>query len=308
LGVRVPEAVTIRTQEHGDDGSIPDLVGVDSSGKELIILEAKFDAWLTDNQPVAYLKRLPPDSAAILLFVAPAQKSVLLWTEVVSRCRKEGLPIGIEQPSNADVLVRTVGTHHVLAMTSWRHMLAHLLNAMSVEGDQAAISDLRQLQGLCDRMDAEAFQPFRSEELNPSIGARNLQFNRLVDDTASSLAAKGLAKVVGSASSAMSGYYLRPIAIHDFHCGLLVSWEYWARKGSTPIWLSVKDAGGESSRVARDALLLLQVDDPPRLFDGEWNNLLVPMRLPLGVERQQVIDGLVEQVCEVADLLAKFAQ
>lgn len=304
LGVPVPENLSFRTQESGPDGSIPDLVGTDSDGRQVVIIEAKFWAGLTDNQPVAYLNRLPTESEAILLFIAPALRSTLLWTELLSRCKETNVPLGTEREISPEVKLRSIRQHHTLALSSWRALLTHLLQTLNVEGDTAAISDVLQLQGICDRMDDDAFLPLRSEELSSSIGARFIQFCGLVDDVANRLVANGLASVLGVKTSTGTGSYFRPMKIYGFGCYLQVNSEHWVRRRLTPVWLSVRDQDWKSARVVRDTLLSLQLEDPPRILDGN-NELLVPMRLPVGVERPQVVDSLFHQVCEVADLLAQ---
>jgi hypothetical protein len=61
-----------RTQDFlSDDGAIPDLVGVGKGGATPLVIEAKFDAGLTDNQPVTYLRRLPPASVPLSCTAAP---------------------------------------------------------------------------------------------------------------------------------------------------------------------------------------------------------------------------------------------
>ena len=60
LGLKLPETVVFRLHGSGPDGSIPDIIGTTSDGKRVVIIEVKFWAGLTDNQPLSYLKQLPP--------------------------------------------------------------------------------------------------------------------------------------------------------------------------------------------------------------------------------------------------------
>ena len=59
LGLSLPETVVFRSQESGSDGSIPDIIGSTPDDELAVIIEVKFWAGLTDNQPVSYLKLLP---------------------------------------------------------------------------------------------------------------------------------------------------------------------------------------------------------------------------------------------------------
>ncbi len=87
--VELPDTLLFRTQAVGDDDAIPDLVGTDSEARQVFLIEAKFWAGLTDNQPVTYLKRLPSQADGLLLFIAPALRFDTLWTELLRRCKNE---------------------------------------------------------------------------------------------------------------------------------------------------------------------------------------------------------------------------
>lgn len=63
------EDLIFSTQNSGKNLERPDIPGFDANGKEVLILEAKFWAALTDNQPMEYLKRLKQNSA--LVFICP---------------------------------------------------------------------------------------------------------------------------------------------------------------------------------------------------------------------------------------------
>ena len=65
---------------------VPDLAVFGHDGQERILLEAKFWAGLTENQPGTYLARLPDDGAtSVLLFVAPEARLESIWTELRRR-------------------------------------------------------------------------------------------------------------------------------------------------------------------------------------------------------------------------------
>jgi hypothetical protein len=79
LGLKLPETVVFRSQESGSDGSIPDIIGITSDGKLAVIIEMKFWAGLTDNQPVSYLKQLPLGEPAVFVLVGPPQRLSNHW-------------------------------------------------------------------------------------------------------------------------------------------------------------------------------------------------------------------------------------
>jgi hypothetical protein len=302
LGVSTPETLVFRTQATGTDGCIPDLVGSDVDGKQLIILEVKFWAPLTENQPVLYLKRLPAELPAALVFIAPAARLTLLWSELLLRCRDAKIGLGAEREISSEVRSRSVGDRHVLAIASWRTLISHLLQRLNLEADGAAVADMIQLQGLCARMDDDAFLPLHSEELSSSIAARLMQFCRLIDDVVTRLVVEGRVSIAGVRASGSAGSYFRSMKISEYGCSLEVNADFWHKRRATPIWLRVKDPGWKPARLVRDILSPLGLTDPPRVLDAD-DALLVPIRLPTGVERQEVLDDVFAQVLEVAALL-----
>ena len=88
-GADVRSIEEVRTQATGKEGARPDLAGVDRTGLERVLIEAKFWAGLTGNQPTAYLERLPTNTPSALLFVAPAARLETLWDELVPAGRSQ---------------------------------------------------------------------------------------------------------------------------------------------------------------------------------------------------------------------------
>jgi hypothetical protein len=86
FGPALPETLTFRTQASGADNAIPDLIGADEEGRQLVIAEAKFWAGLSDHQPSTYLRRLPADHPGVVIFVAPQARFQTLWPELLRRC------------------------------------------------------------------------------------------------------------------------------------------------------------------------------------------------------------------------------
>ena len=67
-----------------------DISGLDINGEEILIIEAKFWASLTENQPISYLKRLKENS--ILLFVCPTLRKNSLFVELKKKLTDENIP------------------------------------------------------------------------------------------------------------------------------------------------------------------------------------------------------------------------
>ncbi len=96
-GATVGPIARVRTQATGEEGERPDLVGFDQRGRECVLMEAKFWAGLTANQPLAYLTRLSEKSPSALLFIAPAARIESLWAELCRQVSESTLDITLER-------------------------------------------------------------------------------------------------------------------------------------------------------------------------------------------------------------------
>ena len=144
------------------------------------MIEAKFWAGLTDNQPVAYLERLlKRDRPSALLFVTPAARSETLWAELIRLVAESSIELGADT-SEPNLWSAAVGGERRLVLTSWRYLLDRMASEAGAAGDSRTEIDIRQLVGLTQRMDEDAFLPIRSEELGPEIPRRIRDLRRLV--------------------------------------------------------------------------------------------------------------------------------
>lgn len=302
FGFRFAESALIRTQQMmGEDQAIPDLVGLGDDLQPLFIVEAKFWAGLTDKQPCAYLKCLNASTESLLLFVAPSARMTLLQRELLQRCDAEA---GEFRDMKNERWCMPVG-RQILAITSWRSLLNFLLEAAQGEGDREAYSNLHQLIGLCESMDSSEFLPLRSEELTGQTAARMLQYCDIVDEVTDRAVAAGIASVERRWLTSGSGYYGRYLRLYNVGCSIKMSAQYWSKRYSTPLWLTVQGPGFKNSIACRKALLPLEYEN--RLFYGDSNEMLIPLNLIKSheheAEHEQVVQYVFSQVERVADLL-----
>ena len=75
-----------------------------------------------------------------------------------------------------------IGVGPYLMLTSWRSLLGRMAAKVSAAADSHAEIDIRQLQGLAEQQDAEAFLPLKQEELGPQLPRRVIDLSGLVDD------------------------------------------------------------------------------------------------------------------------------
>lgn len=298
----LPDDLRYVTQNWDADQARPDLVGITATGTIPLILEAKFWAGLTANQPVTYLRQLVAGSPGLLIFVAPTQRQQFLRDTLLQRCNEAGLALSIGQESGAAVARLGGQEEHVLAVTSWRDVLKALRSAMELSHDYEALADLRQLEGLCDREDEEAFLPLTSEELSGGIGRRLRQLESLIIDVAKELRATGDADLSGLTRSAGVGYFGRYLKLAGWECLLHVNFRRWGSHRATPLWLQVTDKRWPSSTVLLTALNPLRHTSPSRLLVGD-GQLVVPVLLPVNADRDQAQLAAVEQLTELSRLM-----
>ena len=148
-GAPVGRIDRVETQVRGRMGIRPDLAGYDESGREHVLIEAKFTAKLSPKQRKGtYLKRLRDRKRqpAVVLFVAPAERHEMLWTE------KELLNPNIElRPRHQKGTVRSAAVADSacwLMLTSWEALLDRM--EAGVSADSVVEAHLRELRWLVD--------------------------------------------------------------------------------------------------------------------------------------------------------------
>lgn len=305
-GAQVGKISHARTQASKEKGGRTDLSGCDENGEERVLIEAKFWAGLTDLQPVAYLKRLPTDKPSALLFVAPAARFELLWAKLCRRVVKAGMNVGPDS-RDSNLYTAEVGGKHRLMLTSWRVLLDNMASKASIAGDSRAEADIRQLLGLTQRMDEDAFLPLRSEELGPEFPRRVLAFVRLVKDAATRASQEEWANWNGSQPSIGETFY----GWYMLLAGAGVWFGYWctpwAQHRDTPLWLEFSEWRDDKCPTVtftevRHRLAPLQKEFPPEIID-KGHRLLVPINLPVGVEYDAVLNAVVKRLEDIARLI-----
>lgn len=277
-GVEVGSLATFTTEEPGDGGERVDLVCFDASGTKRVLIEAKFWAGLTDNQPNTYLASLPEDTHSALLFVAPAQRIETLWPELCRRAEEQHeLLVTSDTPTPGEMRgVSIDDNRHKMLLTSWRAVLERMESQASIAGDRAAVRDIAQLHGLTERMDSDAFLPIHSAELGQDFPRRMLNFADLVDDATQRVIANGWADASGLRATPQRYGYGRYFRLHDVVVwfGIDMSSWAWVEGVHTPLWMGPSD--------------------------GSWWD---PICLPTGVEYPVVLDSVVQQIDAIRQIL-----
>jgi hypothetical protein len=305
-GAGLPADLSFRSQVHGEDNAIPDLIGIDNEGRTRLILEAKFWAGLTDNQPLTYLARLPQQVESHLVFVVPARRIESVWSEILRRCQDGKRELAGETSSTEYRSIR-VGSTSTMAIISWRLLLADIRRSLQDAQEVQSLADVVQLEVLCARMDEQDFLPLRAEELGSDRGLRIMQLCSIVNAVADAGIRE---KLLGPRPAKKSKYvetglYGRYVLIHGLESLLNLSCSMWSKYRETPIWLTILDRDWvwKLRADALAALSELTSASPPRAIVGKYG-LYIPLFVPTQVEKHDVEKSLLTQLRLVRDLLA----
>ena len=292
----------LETQVTYEDGSRPDMVGYDAQGGKRLLVESKFWAALLEGQADGYFRQLDESGPGILLFVAPGTRTETLWAEVRRQLEAEPKPVRLESVETGDRMCRAVvgGSDKQVILVSWDLLLDRLADA--VPADSQVTSDIRQLRGLVQEQDLDAFQPIQREEFSPSLARRILWLNQLVDDVVNR----------GVEDDWMAVDHWRPNMFRTgtgrtfrfvedsgarksdyFYLG--TAFDTWAARGDTPLWLTTW-AKTPATLQLRDASHRLAVSEDP-------GALHAPIYLKVGVEYHRVLDDVVDQLRRIAEIV-----
>ena len=297
----IGELTGVTTQRVGEDGARPDLVVFGLHGEERVLIEAKFWAELTPNQPGAYLAQLPADAdPSVLLVIAPEQRIESLWIELLQRIDGE-LPLANFAEHDGIKCMPVEGGPRYMLLTSWRLLLNRMLTR-SIDAVDGIECDIRQLQALCERQDADAFLPIQPGEFAPAFPRRMRHLNRLIDDAVRQAIELGIVNT-GNLRTAPSrqgyGRYLKIGNANDNRWAgawFGVKFNLWSDCQETPIWLEFSHWEG-----------VLTLEELHQIFGDEiWgaDTHSVPVHLSTGVERERVLADIVELLTELANQIA----
>ena len=235
VGISAADITRVQTQEIAEDQSRPDLVCFGARNEKRIIVEAKFWAGLTDNQPNAYIGQLPESGRSALLFIAPDVRISTLWPTISHKARSGGVQLEPVDSSAHMPTARVSGTGRYLMLVSWTRMLNNML---AVVEDPETRADIMQLRGLVLRQDEDAFLPLHSEELGPAFARRVRGFVRLINDAVDAWGvAEGWMSITRLSTSSLGygyGRYFRFSGTEEVW-RLCLDHELWATRGDTPV-------------------------------------------------------------------------
>lgn len=303
-GADVPDDLTFVGQVGNPDTGRPDVVGTDGARTERLLIEAKFAAGLTAQQPAGYLSRLGGTAPGALLVVAPTARMRTLWPELLRALptAKASAP----SPSaalTAAVLAMPLDGQRLLALTSWRHLVTQILEAVKVAGNAPLVQDAEQLLALTEVMDSAAYAPVSPGDYGPGEAKRIQQLERLIDGVHRQVPKSALVEHAGRSSHGriFYGWYLRSRASKkSLWFGFLP--RLWDREGISPLWMQVRVSRSWSQQRLAQALSPLHGPGQKGVFDGV-ESYYVPLTLEPFLSEQQTVVNLLEQVESLVALL-----
>lgn len=281
-------------------------MGLDDEGSRICIIESKFWAGLTENQPVNYLKRLDPEKTSILMFLVPSRRLQSIWLELKNRCQEAGVTLDKENRGKSYIHAK-VSDKNYLAVTDWNSLLAFIEAHLDSNGDHVTRADLIQLKGLCEQMDEETFLPLDSQEISPMIARRNIDFSDIIDDVVISGVSQEICSIEGCKSISSKGNYGRLLFIGNNNYFIEFNHKLWYEYQNNPFWLMCYGKGWlsavEERPKVKKALMKLELEE--KLYFTGDDVALIPLKLELGVDKSVVVESILNQITEINDLLEK---
>jgi hypothetical protein len=251
----------------------PDVTGLDQKGEKAILIEGKFWANLTENQPNNYLKEL--SDGGKILFLAPEKRLSSLDLEIKKR---------------------SGGKKDKIVICSWKRFLEQIEIENNKNHNHHLASDLMQLKELCQKMDTEGMPPLSLSDLDPMNGRVASQFSDVIDECNPILREWDHADFKGLKTQSAKyghGFYFRG---YKFTCYLYFDSNNWfLRNNHTPIWLNIMN---QDWKVSEKINQTLNDFDSANSFGGEYGIVL-----HTGMDKSQVVDHITEKVKEVLTYL-----
>ena len=295
----------VQTQVVEEGGERPDLVGLDDEGKEHVLMEAKFDALLTENQPVNYLRYLPRDRSSALLVVAPRRRLEWLWAEMVQRiCAEDDFTVG-DKRRGESVISAHVGNGRTFMLTSWDHLLGLIESRVQADVDEGTLRSIAELQGVVDYENLNAFHA-PSGQLSDLDDENRERLRKLVHGAIEAGRQEGWADTTGYAPAYSVSGYVRYFKMHDVSMWFGYDTRLWECLGG-PLWLGFQDSAQEHIGEIRDRLSAVRVRRTKDFYHDvpSWSQRkdFIRVNVPCSGEYPELLESLLVQIREVANAL-----
>lgn len=278
----------------------PDIVASDSTGRRVVI-EAKFDAGLTDAQAgTGYVDLLV--HGGILFYLIPRDRMGALWPKLLSGpC---GHPPNTVRPAwsghdDKPWLVEALGDGRVVVALPWEELLRRLHGALDGGSDAAATADLAQIHGLVAQQTRNGYVPLSPDDLNDRAGRQLAGLKVAVLNAAKEVSCKTITN--GSNDWGPARWVYSGDGTRLFWVGLRIP--TWGRLGHSPVWAVIVHKDATVFNHFAQALKPLRHAGGPGVFRLDTVTLGVPVLAPLGEEQGTVQASFQDQLKVIRNLL-----
>ena len=227
--------LSYKTQSVSDKLERPDISGINDKGKEVLLIEAKFWASLTSNQPNEYINRLSENS--VLIFLVPSLRIRAIYEEIFNKITEKYSDIEAD-PKNQKIKINQ--TNKFVIIKSWDEILNAIKSELLQENNQTLISDIDQIIGFCETIDNISFQPITDSDLSPSIPKKINSYYDIVDKVVDEIKNRiEKASTKGLQKTPQKYGYRRYFSMQNFGMGMSLKMDLWSEFADTPFWISI---------------------------------------------------------------------
>lgn len=206
-----------------------------------------------------------------------------------------------ETPQVASAPTQDLMTHRRVVVITWAELLKEIRVALEAAGDSEGVEDLNQLQGLCDRADAEAMLPLTEEDTDPVLARRYGDYADLARSVGNLLLATPAVsgdQLRSSDGGWGVGRYLRAADGSVFWFGFYP--RYWQLHHPTPWWMQfTRRTSPEAVEVLRQLALAQTIP-----YVGQDDGMaIVAVPAPLGTEADDAARQMAQFVSGVCQAL-----
>ena len=279
---------------NSEEQERPDMAGLDSTGKEIILCEMKFYATLTVNQPNTYLNRLIDCNGKGLIFVCPTARKTNLWAKLNELCEGRNVEIVDEYCTKVDGIN--------LAIITWTEII-ELLKQVASSVAISFSSDIAQLEGYCAQLDSEAFVPFSADDLSAKMANKGERYYQIVDEVIELFCAdkKHETSKKGVKATGYRKGYTRSLYIDGVTFTLNYDRDLWKNPNSveTPYWVSLRNDKWEQTTEICNKLKSI----PQQRKEKFWDMIFLSIEVLQNATFSEVCENIKHQIINYINLL-----
>lgn len=298
LDTEIDEDINYSCQISGENQERPDMSGVDVDGNEIVVCEMKFYAGLTPNQPLGYLSRLKAAGGKGLVFVCPEARRMSLWIRLKELCVNETIV------KISEFCMQVNGVR--MSVVTWKWIIENLKDT-AINHAPDTLSDIRQLEGFCSKMDSDAFIPFSCEDLSANVGRKIERYYSVIDTVVELLEADDTFKTSHDGLKKMAyrhAGYTRSLYIDEYTITLNYDRNLWRDEKTieTPFWFSLTDKQWKQTGNCKVYISKI----PPHRKISFWGREFIALEARINATLQEVCEDIKAQIISHISQMKSF--